>query len=102
MMSHVSVIAKIPAAPGKGNELAKAFEDALHNVLAESGTRYYIVNADTKDPDTLWIYELYENQDGLNAHMGADWFKEFGKKLGGLVGGAPELHILRPVVGKGF
>ena len=101
-MSKVSVIAKLPAAPGKGNELAQAFQDALHNVLAESGTRYYIVNADSNDPDTLWIYELYENQDGLNAHMSADWFKEFGKQLGGLMGGKPELHILRPLSGKGL
>ena len=101
-MSHVSLIVKLPAAPGKGNELAKAFEDALHNVLAESGTRYYIISADQNDPDTLWIYELYENQEGLNAHMGADWFKEFSKQLGGLMGDKPEMHFVRPLVGKGL
>ena len=102
-MSRIGVIAKVPAAPGKGNELAAAFEKAIHDhVMGESGTRYYVAHADSKDPDVIWIYEMYDDKAALDAHLGADWFKEFGKQLGGLVGGPPEMHILRPIVGKGL
>lgn len=100
-MSKVSVIVKLQAAAGKGTELAAAFEFAVENVLRESGTRYYIVHADTKDPDTLWIYEMYDAQADFDAHMGSDWFKEFGGKLVPLLGGAPEFHMVRPLHGKG-
>lgn len=101
-MSKISLIVKLPAAQGKGPELVKAFEFAIENAMKESGTRYYIVNVDQKDPDTVWIFEMYDAQADLDAHMGADWFKQFGKSLGGLVGGAPEMHFLTPVSGKGL
>ena len=101
-MSRVAVVVKLPAAEGKGNELAAAFEAALDHVRNESGTRYYLVHADAASPDTLWIYEMYDAQADLDAHMGADWFKEFSKKLGPLMGGAPEFHMLRPLAGKGM
>ena len=100
-MSKLSVIVKLQAATGKGPELAAAFEFAVENVLRESGTRYYIVHADMADPDTLWIYEMYDAQADFDAHMGSDWFKEFGGRLGSLLGGAPEFHMVRPLHGKG-
>lgn len=101
-MSKISLIVKLPAAPGKGAELAKAFEFAIENTMNEPGTRYYIVNQDTSDADSIWIYEMYDAQSDLDAHMGADWFKEFGGKLAGLLGGKPEMHFLTPVSGKGL
>lgn len=101
-MSRVSIVVKVPAAPGKGNEMAAAFEEALEHVRNESGTRYYIVHADASNPDTIWVYEMYDSQADLDAHMGADWFKAFSKNLGSLVGGAPEFHALRPLAGKGM
>lgn len=101
-MSKINVIVKLPAAPGKGADLVKAFDFALENTNKESGTSHYIVSVDQKDPDTIWIYEIYDGQADLDAHMGSDWFKEFGKSLGGLIGGAPEMHFCTPVSGKGL
>jgi quinol monooxygenase YgiN len=101
-MSKVAVAVKMPAAAGKGNELAAAMQFALDNVLHESGTRYYILHADASDPDTLWMYEMYDSQADLDAHMGSDWFKELAGKIGPLFGGAPEFHMLRPLGGKGI
>lgn len=101
-MSQVSMIVKLPAAEGKGAELAEAFKAAFEHVNAESGTRYYILHADSNNADELWIYELYENQDALNAHMGADWFAPFSKSLAPFMGGRPEMHFVTPIAGKGL
>lgn len=101
-MSKIGVIAKLEAAPGKGSELAAALEFAVDNSLKESGTRYYILHGDQKNPDVFWMYELYEAQADLDAHSGSEWFAELGKKLGALLGGKPELHFLRPIAGKGL
>ena len=48
MMKKVAVAAKVPAAPGKGAELAAALQFALDNVVSENGTLLYILHADAK------------------------------------------------------
>jgi quinol monooxygenase YgiN len=101
-MSKIGVVAKITAAPGKSSELAAALEFAVENAHKESGTRYYILHGDQKNPDVFWMYELYDSQADLDAHMGAPWFGELGKKLGSILGAPPELHFLRPLTGKGI
>ncbi|MGI9051322.1 MAG: putative quinol monooxygenase [Ilumatobacteraceae bacterium] len=101
-MSAVAVIAKVPAAPGKRSELAAALQVALDNVEQEAGTRYYILHEDSKDEDVLWMYELYEAQSDLEAHMGAPWFAELGPNMAPLLGGRPELTFLNPLGGKGL
>jgi len=101
-MSKVVAIVKMPAAPGKGAELAKAMEFALENVKNESGTRYYIIHQDAANADDLWMYEMYDSQADLDAHMGSAWFKELGPKVGHLFAGAPEFHTMTPLGGKGL
>ena len=101
-MSKVVAIVKMPAAPGKGKELAAAMDFALENVKAESGTRYYIIHAEAGNDDVLWMYEMYDSQADMDAHMSSEWFKQLGPKAGGLFGGAPEFHVMTPLGGKGL
>jgi quinol monooxygenase YgiN len=101
-MSKVVAIVKMPAAPGKGKELAAAMDFALENVKAESGTRYYIIHAEAGNDDVLWMYEMYDSQADMDAHMSSEWFKQLGPKVGGLFGGAPEFHVMTPLGGKGL
>ena len=101
-MSQVCLIAKLPAAEGKGTELAEAFKAAFEHVNKEDGTRYYILHADAANADVLYVYEMYENQDAATAHMSADWFGPFGKSLAPFMGGRPEMTFLTPIAGKGL
>ena len=54
-MSKVAVWAKIPAAPGKRDELAKALGTALETAKSEKGTIYYILHADPNEADVLYM-----------------------------------------------
>jgi len=102
-MTKVAVIAKLTAAEGKRNELQAALSDiSMRNVASEPGTLVYVLNADTKDPDVLWYYELYEDGDALAAHSGSDGMKEMGKAIGHLMAGRAEVHVLDPVAAKGL
>ena len=101
-MSQISVIAKIPAAPGKRDELAAALQTALETAKGEAGTRYYILHTDDKDADVLWMYEMYESQADLESHMGSDAFKALGPAIGPFLGGRPELIFTKPIGGKGL
>lgn len=100
-MTKVAVWAKIPAAPGKRDELAAALSGALETAQGESGTIYYILHNDPNDADALFMYELYESQDALNAHMGSEAFKALGPTIGPFLGGRPELQFVSPIGGKG-
>jgi quinol monooxygenase YgiN len=98
----VAVLAKIPAQPGKRDELVAALQAAIDNANTEADTLLYILHTDPKDPDVVYFYELYTNQDALTAHGTSDAFKEIGKSLRDLAGGRPELTMLTPVNGKGL
>ena len=100
--NKVAVVARIPAQPGKRDELVKALEAAIDNAKSEEGTLTYILHTDDKDPDAVIFYELYSGQDALAAHGSSDFMKELGKSLRDLAGGRPELQILKPVAGKGL
>jgi quinol monooxygenase YgiN len=101
-LSKVAVVAKIPAAPGKRDDLAAALQVALDNAMSEPGTLMYALHADSADADVLWMYELYSDQASLESHMGSEWFKELGPKLAPFLGGRPELHFCEPLGGKGL
>ena len=100
-MGKVGVAAKLTAAAGKRDELVSAMGELVKAVDDEPGTLVYVMLTDTKDEDVVWFFELYEDEDAMKAHSRSDTMKAVGGKLGGLVGGAPELHVLTPVAGKG-
>lgn len=102
-MSKVAVIAKLTAADGKRDELQAALADVgMANVAAEPGTLLYALNADTKDPNVLWFYELYEDGDALAAHGGSEAMKEMGRTIAPFMAGRAEVHVLDPVAAKGL
>jgi quinol monooxygenase YgiN len=101
-MSQVAVIAKIPAQPGKRDELVAALQIALTNAEGEAGTLKYIIHEDTGNPDLVWFYEVYADQAAFEAHGTSDGMKAVGMAAREFAGGRPELTILKPLGGKGL
>ncbi len=95
-MSKVSLVAKIEAKEGKGDDLVAAFGELLDHVSAESGTIHYVVHRSTTEPDVFYVTEIYENQAALDAHMGSEKFAAFGGSLGDIVASG-DLQMLVPV-----
>lgn len=71
-MSEIGQAAVFAAKPGKGPEVLKALNDAFQSAEAEKGTRVYTIHVSTTDPDTIWMYELYEDADAQQAHSGSE------------------------------
>jgi quinol monooxygenase YgiN len=99
---RVGVVAKITSAPGKRTDLANALKSAFDNVASEQGTIHYILSEDNEDENLLWMWEMYTDQASLEAHMGSQWFKEWGPQLAPFLGGRPELIFVKPLGGKGY
>ena len=98
----VAVFARIPAQPGKRDELVAALKAAIDNANTEQDTRLYILHTNDADPDAVLFYELYTNEAALVAHGSSDAFKALGASLRDLAGGRPEITRLTPVMGKGL
>jgi quinol monooxygenase YgiN len=101
-MTHVAVIAKIPAAPGKRDQLRDALQGLLDNAAGEPDTLFYILHEDKGDENVLWMYELYTDQAALDAHMKTEGFKTAAGPIVPFLGGAPVLTFTTPTGGKGL
>jgi quinol monooxygenase YgiN len=101
-MSKVVVAVKLRIKSGQRDAFTEAVKPGLATAQSESGTLTYIFHHDAVDADVVWFYEMYADQDSLNAHMGSDAFKSFSKSLGDFVDGAPEFNFLTPIGGKGL
>ena len=101
-MSKVSVWAKFDLQPGKRDEAIGIIQEAIDAVESEPGTLMYLVHTDPENEDLLYLYEMYENQDALVAHGGAEWIKAFGPKLRTVLAGRVSMQFFSPVAGKGL
>jgi quinol monooxygenase YgiN len=98
----VAAIAKLTATAGKRDDLLSAMAELVAATEDEPGTELYVMNAAANDADAVWFYEIYTDDGALAAHSSSDAMKRIGAKLAGLVAGPMELHVLRPVAGKGI
>jgi quinol monooxygenase YgiN len=101
-MSKTALIARLPSAEGKRDELVAAFQPMLDHVNSEAGTEVYILHLDDGDENLVWVYERYVDADALAVHGGSDAMKALFGEIGPLMGGAPELIAMTPVGGKGL
>jgi quinol monooxygenase YgiN len=67
-LSEVAQVAIFVAKPGNGPEVLKALNNAFEAAQSEKGTKVYTIHESTTDPDTIWMYELYEDTDAQQGH----------------------------------
>ena len=101
-MSKVAVAVKLRIKAGQRDAFTEAVQPGLATAQSEAETLTYIFHHDASDADVVWFYELYANQDAMNAHMTADWFGPFSQTLAPFMGGRPEMFFLTPLGGKGL
>ncbi len=100
-MSHVAVIARITARPGKRADVVAGMASMMDHVASEPGTLQYILTEDQNDGDVLWMYEEYADQAALDQHGGSDAMKALGGSIGPFLAGRPELSFTNLIRRKG-
>lgn len=73
----IRIIAMIEARPGHGIPLQEKLETLVAASLREPGCLTYQLHRDTKNHDTFFIYEIWENQAILDIHNNAPHFTHF-------------------------
>ncbi|HZT65328.1 MAG TPA: putative quinol monooxygenase [Acidimicrobiales bacterium] len=97
----VGVAARLVAKPERRGELVEALRGLVEAAREEAGTELYLLHEAAGDDDTVWVYELYADQDALSAHSSSEAMKVVGARLADILAGPPELILLRPVDAKG-
>ena len=99
-MAHVTVVARIRAAQGKGDALAALLTEQVAAVrAAEPGCLAYRLHRSTTDPALFFFYETYVDDAAFAAHRGAPHLAAFRERRekDGLVAGPAEVEIYRPL-----
>jgi quinol monooxygenase YgiN len=100
--AKVAVVAKLLVQPGKLDEAVAVLGRLIDAANGEAGTEMYVLHTAKDDPEAVWFYELYTDDEALGAHSTSPAMSAVFGDLGPLLGGPPELHVLSPVSGKGL
>ena len=94
-MSEIVVVVSLQAAEGKGDEIAKAFGEAIPPTHDEEGCLVYALHRDNSDPDHFVHIERWRSQEDLDAHMMTPHLAGVFGALGqpGVMAGAPSMWM---------
>lgn len=70
-MTHTAAIVTFKAQPGKGNEVARLVAAALPHANAEHPMLVWLVLQSEKDPDLVYIADVFVDAAGRDAHLKA-------------------------------
>ena len=85
--------------PGKRDEFLAALDRMRPVIDADPGTLVHVIHTSSKDPNTVWIYELYEDHESAVRH--AEQVQPYQDALGALAVGEMQIEHGPPVRVKG-
>lgn len=90
---------RLMAQPGQGAALLKIMLDGLTDM---PGCHLYIVSQDQTDPDSLWIYEVWDSQADHQASLKLESVQTMIAQARPLIAGMADRLEFTPVGGKGL
>ncbi len=71
--------------PGDMPKFIEAVKENGANAVKEPGCREFNIQVLAKDPNHVFLYEVYDNEAALTAHRNTDHFKKFAAATGDMV-----------------
>ena len=94
MASVLTVVAKLSAKPGKGDDLAAILREQVAAVRrAEPDCLVYRLHRSKTDPDLFLFYEQYRSDAAFDLHRKAPHLAGFRARREPLVAGPPEVDV---------
>ena len=100
MADVLTVVAKLRAARGKGDQLAALLKEQVAAVrAAEPGCLVYRAHRSPRDPDAFCFYEQYRDEAAFEAHRKGPHLTAFRERREreGLIDGPAEVEIYRAI-----
>lgn len=90
------------AQPGQGGALARALLAVAEGLDGAAGCELYLVNLAADDPDTVWITEVWSDEDASDEALSGELGEAGIGDVVALLAGPPELVELTPLGGPGL
>lgn len=100
--ARTGVMIKFIAQPGRGDALAAHLIESADLAQAEPGTELWIVHRSPDDPNVVWVYEVYSDDDARVAHEASAEYQRAREGTRAMLGGPPDVLPLLPLSGKGL
>jgi quinol monooxygenase YgiN len=94
---HIVLIAGLRSRPGRENELRELLRDGLEPSRADQGCIAFDLHQSAVDPELFCIYQLWQDETALEAHMHTEHAQIFKTALPGLLEGRILLNKWRIV-----
>lgn len=75
--NEIVIMATIIAKPGCGNKMLELLLTLIRDSKAEKGCLTYDLHIDPDNPETLFIYEIWQDENALELHTGSPHFKKY-------------------------
>jgi quinol monooxygenase YgiN len=92
------------ATPGQGETLARVMLDVAHSLEGTEGCRLYAISRAVDDGDAIWVTELWDSAEAVEASLAALRTDEGRARMGevmALLAGPPQRTDLQPLGGVG-
>jgi quinol monooxygenase YgiN len=102
MPNVLTVVARLRAAPGKGDALAALLVEQVATVRsAEPRCLAYTAHRSTSDPELFLFYEVYEDDAAFDEHRRSPHLARYRERreAEGLIAGAAEVETFRAISG---
>jgi quinol monooxygenase YgiN len=90
------------AQPGKGSVLANTLLRVAEGLRESPGCELYVINLSADEPDTVWVTEIWSDEDASDRALSGDLGEVGIGQVIGLLAGPPELVELSPLGGPGL
>lgn len=90
------------ALPGKGSVLAGKLLAVAEGMRGAPGCELYVVNLSADEPDTVWVTEVWADEEASDRALGGDLGEAGIGDVIALLAGPPELVDLTPLGGPGL
>lgn len=99
---QTGVMIRFQAQSGRGDELAAHLSQTVRLAEREPGTSHWIVHRTPDGADTVWVYEVYADDEARAAHEASPAYHAARDVTRALLAGPPDVFPVIPVAGKGL
>ncbi len=92
-----NLLVRLTSAEGKRAALLETLNTYTDGLAEEPGTEIFMVSLDPENPNTVWLFELFTDDDAEDAHRGSEGFAQLMEELPALLDGPPAVLRMNPL-----
>jgi quinol monooxygenase YgiN len=93
----IIITAVMKAKEGNGDDLAKVIKEFVPKFEKDPGLLMYKAHRRADNPNMVFFYEQYENNEALTFHSSAPHFKEMGRAMKPFLDGRADIAMYQEI-----